>query len=68
VTAAATVWYLTLGGLRASVESRHERGLSDAGEMARDSRVPPGCFRFGFVLVAVLSLASCALVLFHLPT
>jgi len=66
VVAAATVWYVALGGLRASVETRRERGVSDAGELARATRLPAGCFRSAFVLVAALSAAGCALVLFQL--
>jgi hypothetical protein len=81
LAAAATAWFLTLGGLRASLEAlratldalparlgtQPRRGLSDAGELARDTRIPAGCFRFGFVLVAALCVAGCGLVLFPLP-
>lgn len=67
VVAAATVWYLAVGGLRASLEARREHGVSDAGELGRGTRLPAGLFRFTFVVVAALSLVGCALVLFHLP-
>ena len=73
LVAAATAWFVALGGLRASLEgwahpaNRGGGNLSDAGELARVTRLPAGCFRFGFALLAALSVAGCALVLLHLP-
>jgi hypothetical protein len=66
VVAAATAWYLALGGLRASVENRRERGASDAAALAQLTRIPASCFRFGFALVATVTLAGCALLLLPL--
>jgi hypothetical protein len=64
----ATVWYLVIGGLRASVEARRERGGSDAEVLGRCTRLPAGLYRLGFVTLAALSLAGAAVVLLRLPT
>lgn len=46
------VWYLALGGLRASVELFGDAAASDAVELARLLHLPTGVCRAGFVLSA----------------
>jgi hypothetical protein len=68
VAGAATAWYLAIGGLRACLEARRERGASDAEELARCTRLPAALCRLGFVAVAAASLAAGTVLLLHLPT
>lgn len=67
LVSAITVWFLVLGGLRASTEVPHSPAASDAADIGRLLHLPSGLCKAGFVLAASVAVVGCAFMLAARP-